>query len=215
MRADAERNRQLLVTAAHEAFVAVGPHPPLEDIARRAGLGIGTLYRHFPERTLLLRAVAVDVSQRLALEAAAAVAEEPDAFAALRRYMHRALEVGIGAVMSLIAGELDGDAETMRWRDELAGAQRQILERAWSEQTLRTDIDFADIGLAIVRFSRPIGSTLDPELDMEFAHRHLDVFIDGLRVTRANPLPGPRLSLEDMRALDQPPREPKTERNPK
>ena len=207
MRADAERNRQRLVTAAHEAFVAVGPHPPLEDSARRAGLGIGTLYRHFPERTLLLRAVAVDVSQRLAEEAAAAVAEEPDAFAALRRYMHRALEVGIGAVMSLIAGELDGDAETMRWRDELAGAQRQILERAWSEQTLRTDIDFADIGLAIVRFSRPIGSTLDPELDMEFAHRHLDVFIDGLRVTRANPLPGRRLSLEDMRALNQPKRE--------
>jgi AcrR family transcriptional regulator len=204
VRADAERNRQLLVTAAHEALVAQGPHAALEDIARRAGVGIGTLYRHFPERTLLLRAVAVDVSQRLAVEAAAAIAEETDAFAALRRYMHRALEVGIGAVMSLIAGELDGDAETMRWRDELAGAQRQILERAWSEQTLRTDIDFADIGLAIVRFSRPIGSTLDPELDIEFAHRHLDVFIDGLRVPRANPLPGRRLSLEDMRALNQP-----------
>ena len=183
---------------------------PRSRTSRRAGLGIGTLYRHFPERTLLLRAVAVDVSRRVADEAAAAVVEEPDAFAALRRYMHRALEVGIGAVMSLIAGELDGDAETMRWRDELAGVQRHMLERAWSEQTLRTDIDFADIGLAIVRFSRPIGSTLDPKLDMEFADRHLDVFIDGLRVTCGNPLPGRRLSLQDMRALNQP----KRERNP-
>jgi AcrR family transcriptional regulator len=209
MRADAQRNRQLLVSAAHEAFVATGPNAPLEDVARRAGVGIGTLYRHFPERTLLLRAVAVDVSRRTAAEAAAAIAEEPDAFAALRRYMHRALEVGIGAVMSLIADELDGDTETMRWRDELAGAQRQLLERAWRERTLRTDIDFADIGLAIVRFSRPIGPRLDPDLDMEFAHRHLDVFIDGLGATDRNSLPGRRLTLEDMRALN----EPSTERN--
>ena len=149
------------------------------------------------------------MSRRVAEEAAAAVVEESDAFAALRRYMHRALEAGIGAVMSLIADELDGDAETMHWRDELAGAQRQLLERAWREKTLRTDIDFADIGLAIVRFSRPIGPRLDPDLDMEFAHRHLDVFIDGLAMTDAHPLPGRRLTLEDMRALN----EPTTERN--
>jgi AcrR family transcriptional regulator len=204
MRADAQRNRQLLVTAAHEAFIATGPHAPLEDVARRAGVGIGTLYRHFPERTLLLRAVAIDVTRRVAAEAAAAIAEEPDAFAALRRYMHRALEVGIGAVMSLIADELDSDAETMSWRDELARAQRQLLERAWREKTLRTDIDFADIGLAIVRFSRPIGPRLEPDLDMEFAHRHLDVFIDGLGVTDGDSLPGRRLTLEDMRALNEP-----------
>src|SRR6476660_2411414 len=106
MRADAERNRELLVTAAHEAFIATGPNAPLEAVARRAGVGIGTLYRHFPERTLLLRAVAVDVTRRVAAEADAAIAEEPDAFAALRRYMHRALDVGIGAVMSIIADEL-------------------------------------------------------------------------------------------------------------
>ena len=204
MRADAQRNRELLVTAAHEAFIATGPNAPLEEVARRAGVGIGTLYRHFPERTLLLRAVAVDVSRRVAAEAVAAIDEEPDAFAALRRYMHRALEIGIGAVMSLIADELGADEETMRWRDELASVQRQLLERAWREKTLRTDIDFADIGLAIVRFSRPIGPRLDPDLDMEFAHRHLDVFIDGLAATDRDSLPGRRLTLEDMRALNEP-----------
>jgi AcrR family transcriptional regulator len=66
-------------------FVEVGTEAPLELIARRAGVGIATLYRHFPHRGALVRAVAVDAMSRTLAEARGALAEERDGFAALRR----------------------------------------------------------------------------------------------------------------------------------
>lgn len=180
MRVDAQRNRQLLLAAACEAFVDQGPHAPLESIARRAGLGIGTLYRHFPGRSALLRAVAEDVLTRTRAAARAALAEEPTGFDALRRYLHDALDVGI-AVMNRIHDEIDKDAEYRGWRDATVGAVREIVDRARAEGTLRPDAEFGDIGLVLVRFTRPIGAVFDPEVERPLAHRQLDVYIDGLR----------------------------------
>jgi AcrR family transcriptional regulator len=202
MRADARRNRLTLVDAARRAFVEEGSEAALEGVARRCGLGIGTLYRHFSDRASLVRAVAVDVMTRTRHELGVAEAEEADAFAALRRYMHRALDIGVGSVMPLIADDTSDDREVMTLRDETGDRQRQLLERAKREGTLRDDVDFADIGLAVTRFSRSIGFGFDPEMEWTFAHRHLDVFIDGLRVERTGtPLTGPALSLEHLRAM--------------
>src|SRR5918912_2569051 len=99
LRADARRNRDQLLAAARDTFVEHGLDAPLDDIARRAGVGIATLYRRFPDRSALQRAVAVDVLRRIGQEAAAALDEEPDAFSALSRYMHRALDARVAAVM--------------------------------------------------------------------------------------------------------------------
>ncbi|MFI9385153.1 TetR/AcrR family transcriptional regulator [Kutzneria sp. NPDC052558] len=74
MRADARRNRELIVRAATRAFMAAGECVPMEDIAREAGLGVGTLYRHFPDRAALLALISCDVVSRLT----AAVAEAAD-----------------------------------------------------------------------------------------------------------------------------------------
>jgi AcrR family transcriptional regulator len=205
MRADAQRNRLTLVEAARRAFVEDGPDTALEAVARRCRLGIGTLYRHFPDRASLVRAVAVDVMTCTRHELEVAEAEEPDGFAALRRYMHRALDVGVGSVMPLIADHTSGDHEVMALRDETAARQRRLLERAKREGTLREDVDFADIGLAVTRFSRPIGFGFDPEMEWTFAHRHLDVLIDGLRADCARAqLAGPTLSLDQLRAMRDP-----------
>jgi AcrR family transcriptional regulator len=204
MRADARRNRRRLLTAARCTILDKGADVPLEAIAREAGVGIATLYRHFPDRTLLVRAVAADVLERCAAEAGAALAEEPNAFAALRRFMHRALDAGV-AVTNLLAEELDDD-ETMRWRDECSDAIRQILDRAHQDKTLRAEVSFADIGLALVRFTRPIGAGFDPSVELTFAHRHLDIYIDGLHFTReAHDLAGPALALDDLRAMKDAP----------
>src|SRR2546425_11354594 len=97
MRADARRNRHQLLIAARDVFAERGAGAPLEEIARRAGVGIATLYRRFPERESLMRAVVLDALDRVAQEAEHALAEEPDAFEALARYMHRALELRIAA----------------------------------------------------------------------------------------------------------------------
>ena len=93
MRADAQRSRRLLLDAACVLFVEAGIEVALEAVARRAGVGIATLYRHFPDRLALVEAVAIDVMARTEDEARAALADEPDGFAALRRYMHRAFDV--------------------------------------------------------------------------------------------------------------------------
>ena len=134
-------------------------------------------------------------------ELEAAEAEEPEAFA-LRRYMRRAVDGGVGSIMALIADDTTGDREVMALRDENRAQQRRLLERAKREGSLRDDVDFADLGLAITRFSRPIGSIFDPELESRFAHRQLDVFIDWLRAECATtPLGEPALSLEQLRAM--------------
>src|SRR6266566_9649705 len=82
MRADARRNRDQILIAARDIFADHGPGAPLEEIARRAGVGIGTLYRRFPDRQSLLRAVALDTLGRVAQEGRLALAEEPGAFRA-------------------------------------------------------------------------------------------------------------------------------------
>src|SRR6202011_2315042 len=99
-------NRAHVLAAARDVFVEHGADAPLDEIARRAGVGIATLYRRFPDRAALVRAVALDVLARTASEARAAEADEPDPFAALGRYMHRALDLRISAVMPALLGHL-------------------------------------------------------------------------------------------------------------
>src|SRR3954466_13334717 len=77
MRADARRNRGLLVAAAKEVFIEDGVDAPLEEVARRAGVGIATLYRRFPDRQALMRGVALEVLEQVAAEARPRLAGEP------------------------------------------------------------------------------------------------------------------------------------------
>jgi AcrR family transcriptional regulator len=203
VRADAQRNRRLLLNAACRAFVETGLDAPLSVVARRAGVGIATLYRHFPDRTALITAVAVDVMARTGEEARAALADETDAFVALRRYMHRALDLCAPAVMPLLDDSVRNAAEVAALRDSTAAAQSELIAAARRQGSLRTGIDFADIGLALARFSRPLGAAFDPELESKLAHRHLDVYIDGLRNGDAAPLAGPELTLHDLRTMQR------------
>src|SRR5579859_2177269 len=87
-RADAVRNRDLLIAAAAEAFAARGADVSLEDIARGAGVGIGTLYRHFPTRDALVEAVYRHEVERLS-DAAPKLLEKMPADAALEKWLHR------------------------------------------------------------------------------------------------------------------------------
>src|SRR5207249_7909435 len=87
LRADARQNRERILAAARDVFVELGAGAPLEEISRRAGTGIATLYRRFPDRLALMRAVVLDSLARTEEEARLAAEEEPDAFHALARYM--------------------------------------------------------------------------------------------------------------------------------
>lgn len=207
LRADARLNRERILVAARDAFVERGADVPLEEVASRAGVGIATLYRRFPDRQALQRAVAFDALSRVAEEARAAIEEEPDAFSALTRYMRRALALQVSAVVPALLAAVELDDEVFDpLRMESAALLQRMIERAQADGTLRPGIAFGDIALLLVRLSRPLPGTIDRALDLEMAQRHLTVLIDGLRSDRAtDSLTGTELTLDMLRSL---PREP-------
>ncbi|MGP4029985.1 TetR/AcrR family transcriptional regulator [Actinomadura sp. 3N407] len=209
LRADARDNRNRILAAAGEVFVEQGPGAPLEEISKRAGTGIATLYRRFPDRKALTRAVALDALQRTTDEAARARDEEPTAFAALVHYMHRVLDIRIGAVFPVLLEEIPfEDEEIAAVRHEGVGIMQGLVASAQREGDLRPDVTHGDIGMLLVRLSRPLPGPLPREVAEDLAHRHLDVLIDGLRTAagraaagRAEALGGPALTFADMRSM--------------
>lgn len=201
LRADALRNRQQLLSAARDVFVELGADAPLDEVARRAGVGIATLYRRFPERESLQRAVALHVLEQTASAALAAELEEADAVAALGRYMHAALDLRISAVMPALLGHISFDDEEMaRARDQATAPVLRMIATGQSSGALRADIAFGDIGTLLVRLSRPLPGPIPPEVDRRLAHRHIDLLLQALRI-QTPPLSGPELSLADLQHI--------------
>jgi len=207
LRADARDNRRRLLEAARDMFIERGPAAPLDEIARRAGTGIATLYRRFPDRRALVREVVRDALQRTIDEARQATEEEPDPFRALARYMHRAVDVRTAAVIPALLGEIPFDDEQIRHAREAGPAAVQALvDAAHQAGTLRADVTSGDIGMLIARLSRPLPGGFPPETDARLSHRHLDLVIAGLRAAARPPaqLSGPALDIADLRRLAQP-----------
>ncbi|HEY3036548.1 MAG TPA: helix-turn-helix domain-containing protein [Streptosporangiaceae bacterium] len=207
LRADARDNRRRLLEAARDVFIERGPAAPLDEIARRAGTGIATLYRRFPDRRALVREVVRDALQRTIDEARQAAEEEPDPFRALARYMHRAIDVRTAAVIPALLGEIPFDDEEIRHARETGPTMLQTLvDAAHQAGTLRADVTSGDVGMLIARLSRPLPGGFPPETNAKLSHRHLDLVIDGLRATARQParLSGPALNIADLGHLPQP-----------
>lgn len=202
LRADARQNRERILAAARDVFVEQGAGAPLEEISRRAGTGIATLYRRFPDRLALMRAVVLDSLSRTHAEARQAVEEEPDPFRALTRYMHRALDIRVAAVIPQLLEEISMEDAEMRAVSE-PGVEliKELIEAAKLDGTLRKDVTFADIGTLIVRLSRPLPGTFPREVNDQLGHRHLDLLINGLRAKPDDSavIEGPALTHEELR----------------
>jgi AcrR family transcriptional regulator len=199
LRGDARRNRAMILAAARDVFTERGSAAPLEDVARRAGVGVATLYRRFPDRAALVRSVALDISARVTDEAERALAEEPTAFAALARYAHYALDARIAALIPALLTDLRlDDPEYRAVQQRGAEALGRIVEAARAAGDLRPDVAAGDVGLLLIRLARPLPQ-LPADLDRELAHRHLDLVLAGLRGI-GPPLSGPRLGIGDLRA---------------
>ncbi|HWC86142.1 MAG TPA: helix-turn-helix domain-containing protein [Solirubrobacteraceae bacterium] len=145
-RADARRNYEKVVAAAREAFADGGSSTSLEEIARRANVGIGTLYRHFPTRQALLEAVYVDEVEDLC-RSAADLAEQPP-WEALVAFVHRF--VSYLATKQALAAELmnyvDRDAGVFKSsRAALWAAGEPLLERAQQARVVRPDTDLSEV----------------------------------------------------------------------
>ncbi|MCB5166392.1 TetR/AcrR family transcriptional regulator [Streptomyces bambusae] len=194
------RNRERILSAAREMFVEHGSQAPLDEIARRAGIGNATLYRHFPDRTTLVRQVVRYVMDRVAGHAEAALAEEPDAFAALGRFVHEAADERIGALCPMLAGDFEHDhPELLAARDRLEAVVEGIVQRAQTDGLMRTDVAAGDLLLALSQLSRPLPGTACTATD-RFVHRHLQLLLDGLRAPARSQLPGSPATLDTLRA---------------
>jgi AcrR family transcriptional regulator len=175
-RADARRNFDALLGAARDAFAEHGTGASLEDIARRAGVGIGTLYRNFPTRQDLFDSVYVDEVEELC-RAAEEVAGLPpwDAFVAwLRRF------VAYVATKRAISEALNRDSEMFRaCRVAMYAAGEPLFTRAQEAGDARPDTSFDDV-LRMIS-----GITATGFVDAEQRERVLDIALDGVRVRRA------------------------------
>ncbi|MFD9338786.1 TetR/AcrR family transcriptional regulator [Streptomyces sp. NPDC060028] len=198
-RADAVRNRERILGAAREVFVEFGATAPLDEIARRAGVGNATLYRHFPDRAALVHHVVLFVMDRVTTHARDALREEPDAFAALCRFAHAAADERIGALCPMLEGRFDHDhPELDAVRAELDEATEELLAAGQTSGLIRTDIGAGDLVIAMAQLARPLPGTGCFEVD-PFVHRHLQLLLDGLRAPARSELPGSPATLEDLR----------------
>ena len=198
-RADALRNRERIVTAAREMFVEHGPDVPLDEIARRAGVGNATVYRNFPDRDALVREVVCSVMDRTSEAAELALAETGDAFEALERFVHASADERISALCPMVASTFDEnhpDLEAARERCELLIGQ--LMDRAKASGRLRPDVGVGDVMIAVAQLSRPPAGT-GCRINDRFVHRHLQLFLDGLRAPARSTLPGTAVTMEDLR----------------
>ncbi|MEU0831652.1 TetR/AcrR family transcriptional regulator [Streptomyces sp. NPDC056231] len=198
-RADALRNRERIVAAARDMFVEFGPDVPLDEVARRAGVGNATLYRNFPDRAALIHEVVLSVTSRATERAEEAVAEEADPFAALCRFVHAAADERIGALCPMLSGSFDRDhPELLAERRRLEEAVEGLVARAISAGRLRTDIAVGDVLVGLSQLTRPLPGIGCQGID-RFAHRHLQLFLDGLEAPARSVLPGTAATLEVLR----------------
>jgi AcrR family transcriptional regulator len=177
VRADAQKNRERLIEAAVALVLEIGGEPARDAIAQRANVGIGTLYRHFPDQQSLLHATVCQVLERSIRAGEVLIETVPDGVDALRRYMHAALDNGIG-VVNIIHPLLDRP-EWPDLRARAATLMKRLLAGARSG-AYRDDLSEGDIVFALTRFARPLAMGLPPDAERALAHRHLDIYMDGL-----------------------------------
>jgi AcrR family transcriptional regulator len=151
LRADAERNRQRVLEVAQTVFATEGLAVPIDEVARRAGLGVGTLYRHFPTKEALFLAIVLDRMERLAADAAAG-AEAPDPGEAFFRFLERMVEEGSAKrdlVDALSGTSLDFGRAAKEVKKRLHDALALLLARAQKVGAVREDVGVLEV-LALV-----------------------------------------------------------------
>jgi AcrR family transcriptional regulator len=180
LRADARRNRQAIVKAARVVFARDGRQAQMDDVARRAKVGVGTVYRHFPTKEALLDALAADRFEQLAGFAQDALAIE-DPWEAFAGFMHRAAELQASdrALSQLLTDQPDLMRDAACERGDLHSAVAELVARGRDAGVLRPDARAQDVPMTMCALSRVDGPW----------ERMLRLVLDGLRATAAPPLP--------------------------
>ena len=203
LRADARRNRDRIVAAAKTCFTAHGADVPMEEIARAAGVGSGTLYRRFPDRAALIHAVALDNLRHTLAEVRAAVAEEPSAWGALVRFLRQSYELRLAVQLAMASPVARAIVENDPETDELRRAMLEVLDGvvrgAQAEGSLRADIGTGDVAAMFVLLVRPLPFPHEDSSRLA-TERCMALMLDGLRARPDGRLPGQPLTRADLGA---------------
>lgn len=193
LRSDARRNRERLVASARELFAAHGVDVPVEDIIHHAGLGMGTLYRHFPTKDELLDAVLEDSFAEL-IQVAEDAAAADDAWAGFTGFLERALAAHAAnrGLKDVLAERGQGAQRAEAMRARIRPLLRRMIQRAQEQGTLRPDFKPEDLPLVFWTADRVIDRTAAVAPD--YWRRFLGLLLDGLRAEAATPLPKPPLT---------------------
>jgi AcrR family transcriptional regulator len=180
LRADARHNRDELLDVARQVIATEGVDASLRDIARRAGVGIGTLYRHFPTREDLLAAI-IDDGVRQMSDRATELAETEPPEAALRDWL-RLVTSRIGPYRglpgSMVKALIDDDSELRTTCEGMMDAGARLLGTAQAVEAVRADVTWQDVFTAVAAIS---GIAVQSGKDT--AERVLDVYLDGLSLS--------------------------------
>ncbi|WP_435737684.1 TetR/AcrR family transcriptional regulator [Cellulosimicrobium sp. PMB13] len=201
LRADAQRNRERIVAAATTLVVEQGADVALDAVARAAGVGIGTLYRRFPDRQALLRAVVQDAVAAVLADVRAATEDALTAWDALARALAWSPELRVTLRLVAVAppadvGPLHDDADALWVRDELLSLVGGLVRAAQDEGALRDDVSTGDVVLLMAAVSRSLPSGTE-DAHNAYARAHALV-LDGLRARAAHPLPGEPVDVGDL-----------------
>ncbi|MEU4520908.1 helix-turn-helix domain-containing protein [Amycolatopsis sp. NPDC024027] len=201
LRADARRNRDQILAAAKAIFAASGPDAPMEEIARAAGVGVGTLYRRFPDRDALIRAVAMDNFERVLIDARVIAAEETSAWRALERLLRQSVELQLSVQLAMVSHRalviLKNDPEVRRLRDEILAVLDGFVDGAKAEGKLRDDVGAGDIAILFATLLRQMRAK-SPEVAAMAARRCVGIMIDGLSARPGSALPGRPITSRDL-----------------
>jgi AcrR family transcriptional regulator len=205
LRADARRNRDQILAAAKTIFAVSGPEVPMEEIARAAGVGVGTLYRRFPDRDALVRAVAMDNFERVLIDARTIAAEETSPWRALERLLRQSVELQLSIQLAMVSHRalviLKGDPEVRRLRDEILAVVEDFVRGAQAEGKLRPDVGAGDIAILFATLLRQVRAKA-PEVAEMAARRCVGIMIDGLSARPGTELPGRPITSGDLDPAD-------------
>jgi AcrR family transcriptional regulator len=197
LRVDAQRNLEHVLRAAREVFGELGYGAPMEDVARRARVGVGTVYRRFPSKDVLVRRIAEEETARLTEQARYALGQEDQAWPALSRFLRTSVASGAGRLLPpqvLRPGGADAasvdEPRVPQQRgavedgvggvgiSELLEVVGQLVDRARAAGELRTDVSVADVLLVIATAAPALA---DPVAQAAASARLLDILLEGLR----------------------------------
>jgi AcrR family transcriptional regulator len=188
-RSDAAANRERILTAATIAVRRDGERVPMATIADEAGVGIGTLYRHYPTRPALLAALTFRSFELVLQHARAAALSDEPAPVALEQFFEHTIVARNELILPLHGGPVIHDDKIVALRSEIRSLLEQVLTRGRRDRTIRPDATPSDIIIAGAMLAQPLPNTADWD---QLARRQARIFVAGLAASDLPPLPKDR-----------------------